>query len=283
MITKEWKVSKVLEQYPDAVDIFVAASPHFSKLKNPVLRKVLALRVTVQQAAAIGGIAVEDLLRGLNAAIGEMHDVVKTVPISDDEEQMKEAERVSAAIVETVAPRGEVRLDVRPIIASGSDPLKVILKTVRDLKNGEVLHLINSFEPIPLYSVLGEKGFEHFTRKLNGAWHVYFYRKQPAESSLQQADDSRQSESNQSAIRIPHSAIVPERVVEIDVRGLAPPEPMMKILEKLAEVDEKTLLLVHHHREPMMLYEKLEQRGYAGATEKIREDYYKVVIRKKQR
>jgi hypothetical protein len=55
---------------------------------------------------------------------------------------------------------------------------------------------------------------------------------------------------------------------------------MMRILEKLSEVDDQTILLVHHHREPMLLYEKLQQRGYQAVTEKMGEDYYKVVIRK---
>jgi TusA-related sulfurtransferase len=70
-------------------------------------------------------------------------------------------------------------------------------------------------------------------------------------------------------------------VIELDVRELVPPEPMMKILENINRVDEKTILLVHHHREPLMLYPKLEERGYEAVTNKISENYYKVVIKKK--
>ncbi|HET9130102.1 MAG TPA: DUF2249 domain-containing protein, partial [Terriglobia bacterium] len=71
------------------------------------------------------------------------------------------------------------------------------------------------------------------------------------------------------------------RVVEIDVRGLEPPEPMMRVLETLNTLGEDSVLLVHHHREPMMLYEKLEARGYRASAEKMREDYYRVTIQKK--
>lgn len=70
-------------------------------------------------------------------------------------------------------------------------------------------------------------------------------------------------------------------MVELDVRGLAPPEPMMRILETLGTMGEETTLLVHHHREPMMLYEKLEERGFQAVANRIEEHYYKVVIRKK--
>ena len=73
-----------------------------------------------------------------------------------------------------------------------------------------------------------------------------------------------------------------KKVIEIDVRDLAPPEPMIKVLESLTDVDEETVLVVHHHREPAMLYPKLEERGYAAMTNMIEENYYKVVITKKR-
>ena len=66
------------------------------------------------------------------------------------------------------------------------------------------------------------------------------------------------------------------------MRELAPPEPMIKILENIFKVDEKTVMVVHHHREPMMLYPELEKRGYTAITNKIDENYYKVVITKKR-
>lgn len=57
---------------------------------------------------------------------------------------------------------------------------------------------------------------------------------------------------------------------------------MMKILENISKVDEKTVMVVNHHREPMMLYPKLEERGYTAITNKIDENYFKVVITKKR-
>lgn len=273
MITKDWKVAKVLEKYPQTLEVFVAATPHFKKLQNPLLRKALAPRVTVLQAAKIGGVDVDELLKKLNAAVGLAYVPQNGSPASETQEMQEEFERINRAIVETIAAE-EVVLDVRPIIASCSDPLKTILQTVRGLREGQVLHLVNSFEPIPLYSVLGERGFEHFTRNMMGVWHVWFFRSKDGASRARQTDDRKQ----------PSKEIVKteERIIELDVRGLAPPEPMMRILERLSDVDERTILLVHHHREPMLLYEKLEQRGYRAVTEKVGEGYYKVVIRKQR-
>ena len=45
------------------------------------------------------------------------------------------------------------------------------------LKNGEGLHIIQTFEPVPLYPVLALMGFEHHTEKASGSeYHVWFYR-----------------------------------------------------------------------------------------------------------
>ncbi len=45
------------------------------------------------------------------------------------------------------------------------------------LKNGEGLHIIQTFEPVPLYPVLALMGFERHTEKVSGSeYHIWFYR-----------------------------------------------------------------------------------------------------------
>ena len=45
------------------------------------------------------------------------------------------------------------------------------------LKNGEGLHIIQTFEPVPMYPVLALMGFEYHTEKVNGSeYHIWFYR-----------------------------------------------------------------------------------------------------------
>ena len=161
-----------------------------------------------------------------------------------------------------------VDIDVRAEVDSGSDPFKTIMTAVGSLKEGEVLHLINGFEPVPLYTVMKMKGYDHSTENRSGVWHMYFY-KEPSPKAevpgVQQED----------------SCTLGGKTVEVDVRGLEPPEPMVKILETLPQIGKGDLLLVHHHREPMMLYDKLEHLGYEASAEKIQEGYFKVRITKK--
>lgn len=159
-----------------------------------------------------------------------------------------------------------VELDVRPILASGKDPFMDIMEKVKGLDEDETLLIINTFEPVPLYSVLGKKGFGHKTVNESGVFKIYFFR------------DEATTGENSSVMK--EKPEFNEEVFELDVRGLEPPEPMVKILETLPKLNDNTVLLVHHHREPLMLYDKLAERGYTAIANKIEEDYYKVVITK---
>lgn len=50
--------------------------------------------------------------------------------------------------------------------------------------------------------------------------------------------------------------------IHIDVRGLAPPEPMVAILTLLESPDTEDRVIVHHDREPVFLYPELVERGW---------------------
>lgn len=68
-------------------------------------------------------------------------------------------------------------LDVRPLCASQRPPLPAILEAVARLAPGQPLQLIAPFEPVPLYELLGQQGFEHVTlSRDDGAWEITFRR-----------------------------------------------------------------------------------------------------------
>ena len=71
-------------------------------------------------------------------------------------------------------------LDVREDLRKGKDPFLKIMATVSELGPGEDLELIAPFEPLPLYTVLGAKGFSHQAeRTTEGDWSVRFHKGQP--------------------------------------------------------------------------------------------------------
>ncbi len=268
MISKEMKISKMLSEFPDTLQVLINHSPHFNKLNNKLLRKTLASRVNVEQAAGIAGVNLTILLTKLNDVINNK-TIFQTEQLENTKEEMNENTKPEK--LNKISPDKFIKLDVRPTIDSGKDPFLKIMQTIKSLKDDDVLHLINSFEPMPLYSVLGNKGYEHWTESIDGVFNVYFFKDNSKSIKTEQAKNNNE---------IVDTDL--KKVIEIDVRELAPPEPMIKVLESLSEVDEETVLVVHHHREPMMLYPKLEERGYTAMTNKIDENYYKAVITKKR-
>ena len=64
--------------------------------------------------------------------------------------------------------------DVRGVAGNFFPGLK---KQAAELKESEGLEVIKTFDPIPLYAVMEELGFEHFTEQTGDTeFHAYFYR-----------------------------------------------------------------------------------------------------------
>lgn len=67
-------------------------------------------------------------------------------------------------------------LDVREILRSGGEPFNRIMAAVAKVPRNGVLRLRAIFEPVPLYGVLGDLGFRHWTEQLGADdFRVWFY------------------------------------------------------------------------------------------------------------
>lgn len=67
----------------------------------------------------------------------------------------------------------------------------------------------------------------------------------------------------------PGPAIAPRRWTDadgahIDVRDLAPPGPLVAILELIRTAPAGTVVIVHHERDPVFLYPELAEIGWAA-------------------
>ncbi len=262
-IATDWKISQVLEAYPDLLDTLVELAPAFSKLRNPILRRVQSRLVTVGQAAGIAGLDAGELVRTLNAAAGlEGGEVVAAETSPADA-----VERPSWAGAAPVA----ASLDARPLLERGEEPFGAISKAARGVPVGSVFRLEAGFEPVPLYDALGRQGFDHWPERLaDDHWRVDFLRVREAGEDKAaepvRADGDWESMANAE--------------VTIDVSELVPPEPMMKILATLEGMPDGTTLLVHHVRRPMHLYPQLDDLGYGHMTRDIGPNQVEVLIHK---
>ncbi len=270
MITKDLKISTLLKNYPGSLDLLLRVSPHFQKLQNKYLRKALAGRVTLEQAASIAGVDVNILLSALNNL--ELSENGDDTLVSGIIEEASESELVKPSYLQSLDSSAVITLDVRPILDSGKDPLNLILNEIKRVNRGNALMIINSFEPIPLYDLLGKKGFSHWTEFKDDYWNVYFYNEKDEVHEVELPTINE--------VKIDLNDY--ENVIELDVHDLPAPEPMIKILENLNRIDENSVMLVNHHREPLLLYPKLEERGYEAMCKRIEDERYQVFIVKKR-
>lgn len=268
-IDENTNVAKLLDEYPGLLDIFEKVSPHFKKLQNKFLRETIARRVKISDAAKVGRVDLDHLIEALNVGIngGSLQSAPSKAVNSEiysPDNYDKQFEDSDSQI--------QITLDVRGDIATNHDPLSKIMRAANNVEIGKILVVINIFEPVPLYEVLGRKGFVHKTGRLGEDFRVLFKR-----VSAGKEMNNYEQESGVST-NVPGGD---EKVLEIDVRGLEPPEPMMRILNTLNSIHDNTILLVHHHREPIFLYHKLDERGFEAITNKIAGNHYKIVIRRK--
>lgn len=72
-------------------------------------------------------------------------------------------------------------LDVREQLRQGGEPFGRIMAAAEGLDPDGILRLRAIFEPVPLYAVMADRGFEHWTEKLGPSdWRVWFWRPDPA-------------------------------------------------------------------------------------------------------
>lgn len=126
-------------------------------------------------------------------------------------------------------------LDVRPFLASGQDPFLEIMNAKENLSDGQELHLIAPFKPIPLMHIFESEGYRVETSvPREGEWHVRLI-------------PGKQNDS---------------KVLELDLRDLEPPEPLHKALLAATALGRDETLILHTRFRPVHLFEELSQNQY---------------------
>jgi len=268
MINVNTKISHVLKGHPGALDAIVSLSPKFEKLRNPLLRKVIAGRTSISMASKMGGCTTADFFEVLQPLGFEIDKTVR--------EKDNIAESQPAPLFMQQIPQEKIKdMDVRELIESGNDPLKLIMKNIRELPNGFVLNIINSFEPTPLILLLEKQGYEAYVKTISAKQiNTYFYKKTNKEFEVPQ--ENNWSEGWDEVIQKYR-----DKLETIDVRELPMPLPMHSILEALDILPEEKALFVYHKRIPVFLLPELEDRNYNFRIKEIEEGNVHLLIYKK--
>lgn len=268
MIRADDRVAKVLSLDSRLLEVFVAASPAFEKLRSAAMRKTMAKLVTVEQAARIAGVDAAVLVDRLNAALLGAEPAVSEEPAPrPPARSVSAASTVPAALLAVPAER-IVDVDVREELRAGIEPFRRIMDAARTLPGGHVLRVRAIFEPAPLYAVLAKQGLHHATEQLApDDWRVWF---------------SHDLEAPSRAADAPQSLPYADDVILLDVRGLEPPEPMVRTLEALAEMPRGKTLVQINVRVPQYLLPKLAERGFVYEVFEQGPDLVRLFIRHRE-
>jgi hypothetical protein len=249
-------VVDVLARDESLIDVFVRSAPHFERLRDPEARRVMGRLATVAQAARTAGTSAESLVRALNDALG----VERTESVADDAANAVDATGAAHGAASTLMGEAATRpanarvveLDVREDLRMGREPFSKIMAAVGVLAHDEVLRLRATFEPSPLLPVLAKRGLTYETQAhAPDDWSVWFWR--PAQTVRQEW---------------------------LDVRGLEPPEPMLRTLAALDALPADRELVQVNARVPQFLLPVLAERGYSAEIDESQPDRVLVRIRR---
>ncbi len=167
-ISPESKVGDLLDAFPEAEAALIAIAPKFKALKNPVLRRTVAKIATLEQAARVADMPVNELVRSLRAALGQDGGALE-----DDGAGPTEGGEAP----EWIADRAKREFDADAMLARGETPVGQVSATLAGMAVGEVLLVRSTFQVAPLIDSMRAKGHEVFTRKVGDeAWEAWVRR-----------------------------------------------------------------------------------------------------------
>ena len=169
VISPDLKVYELLESYPELEDVLIAITPVFKKLKNPILRKTIAKVTSLKQAAVVGKVSINEMIKKLREKTGQRH--------TDIEESLGE-NIPEPGWVKDCLPA--IVYDAREDLDSGIQPLNKVMRDITNFSEGDIYKLITAFIPAPMILVLREKNFECFTDEINPDEFATYCRKDTA-------------------------------------------------------------------------------------------------------
>ena len=166
-ITPETKIGALLDQFPLLEEVLMKMAPEFKKLRNPILRKTVAKVASLRQVAALGKVSLPEMINTLRAEAG-----IQEKFISSD------SEMTQSKIKPTWFSESKIvsKLDIRPLIKSGLEPIQQVLRECQNLKSDEIFEVISPFLPAPLIEQAEKMGFSVWTNEESSdVYKTYFY------------------------------------------------------------------------------------------------------------
>ena len=173
-INPNTKIAALLKQHPGALDAIVSLSPKFEKLRNPVLRKMMAGRASIAMASKAGGVRIEDF-----------YNKLKPLGFKIDEGNFEKKANEQTVTNKTDAPDWDelinkfsaklATIDVRELEMPG--PMMKILDALDNLPEDHALFVYHKRIPLFLLPELAERKLEYRVKQISdNAVHLLIFK-----------------------------------------------------------------------------------------------------------
>jgi hypothetical protein len=166
IITPKTKVNQLLESYPELENILIEYAPAFKKLKNPVLRKTVAKVTSLQQAAAIANVNVEELINHMRKEVGQdLYSEASTANYNTTKPEWYDEKLV------------QEELDAKKMLDSGEQPVNQAISDLKKIDNGTIYKVLAPFLPAPLIDKASSLRIKHWVvKEKDDSFIIYFYK-----------------------------------------------------------------------------------------------------------
>lgn len=265
-INAKTRIAHIIKEHPEAMEIIIGLSPKFEKYRNPLLRKALMGRTSLEMASRMAGRHVNDFFEKLKPLGFEI--------VNENSKQVDQQKGLPGFIL-ALKKEQIIAFDVRDLLASGKDPLNLILDKIATVQTGQVLKIINTFEPVPLIKMLEKQGYRVYTDTLSDVLvATYFYKETDVNSTVPERDVSANKGWDEIMQRFT------DKLVTINVSELEMPQPMLTILSELDKLPIDSALHVYHKRIPVFLLPELSEKNFEYRINEISDGNVHLLIYK---
>ncbi|NIM36674.1 MAG: DUF2249 domain-containing protein [Hydrotalea flava] len=273
-IDSHTKISKILQENKAAIEAIASLAKPLEKLRNPLMRKIMASRVTIAEAAKMGGCTIDDFKKALQP-LGFVFEESTTDALANNSAVEKPQWLIHTPIEQIHF------FDVRPMLQSGNDPLKEIMQRLKGMAPQSILCIINSFIPVPLIRLLEKDQALSFTETISDTEYRTYFLKVDKQKDVAVAQQDFVIMEDTDSFQQIINKYTAHRIVTIDVRSIPMPGPMEAILSQLEQLKNDEILLVHHKRIPVYLLESLADQSWIVHIHSISDTEVNMLIHKK--
>lgn len=172
-ITPKTSIAELIEANPMALDAIISLSPKFNKLRNPILRKMMAPRASIQMASKIGGCSMEEFFNILKPLGFQITKKLVVAPeLVEEKTNAKDFDSIFSQFGDRIRT-----CDVRKMEMPG--PMIAILEEADKLLENEALFVFHKRIPVFLLPELQQKGYDYRIKEVaEEEVHLLIFHKQ---------------------------------------------------------------------------------------------------------